>query len=104
MPQVSDAFLTDLGLKRADHAVHEWGDEPGSEILRAGLTHPVLQRMLAEAERLAPYLKLSRDVVFGLLPDLVIGELERELTAPGPGGAPGRRSVSAESTGGEDRE
>jgi hypothetical protein len=28
MPQASDALLAELGLQRADHAVHEWGDEP----------------------------------------------------------------------------
>ena len=50
MPRVSDAFLAELGLKRADHPVHEWGDDPGSEIWRAGLTHPVLCRMLESAE------------------------------------------------------
>ena len=100
----SHTFIAELGLQRANHAVHEWDDDPGSEILRAGLIHPVLQRMLAEAEALAPFLKLSTDVVFSLLRDLVIEESEGELTTPGPGGTPGRRSVSSESTGEDDRE
>ncbi len=39
MPRVSDAFLAELGLERADHAAHEWGDDPASKIRRACLTH-----------------------------------------------------------------
>ena len=37
----------------------------------------MLHRVLESAERLAPFLKLNRDVVFGLLTDLVIEEAER---------------------------
>jgi len=77
MPQASDALLSDLGLQRADHAVHEWSDEPGSKIFRAGLTHPGLHRMLAKAEEWAPMLLLNREVVFSVLRDLVIEESER---------------------------
>ncbi len=77
MPSSIDALLAELGLQRGDHAVRERGDEPGSEIWRAGLTHPVLCRILESAEALAPFLKLSRDVVFAMLRDLVIEEAER---------------------------
>ena len=77
MPGGIDAFLAELGLECAEHITREWGDDPGSQIQRAGLTHEVLHRMLESAERLAPFLKLSRDVVFGLLCDLVIEEAER---------------------------
>ena len=35
MPHASDAFLAELGLKRADYPTHEWGDDPGSKIRRA---------------------------------------------------------------------
>ena len=77
MPREIDTFLAELGLERADDQIHEWGDDPGSQIQRAGLTHEVLHRVLESAERLAPFLKLSRDVVFDLLCDLVIEEAER---------------------------
>ena len=77
MPQGIDAFLAELGLERAEPTGYEWGDDPGSQIQRAGLTHEVLHRVLESAETLAPFLKLSRDVVFGLLTDLVIEEAER---------------------------
>jgi len=77
MPRGIDAFLAELGLERAEPTGYEWGDDPGSQIQRAGLTHEVLHRMLESAEALAPFLKLSRDVVFGLLCDLVIEEAER---------------------------
>ena len=40
MPRVSDAFLAELGLKRADHPVHEWGDDPGSRDLAGGPDPP----------------------------------------------------------------
>ena len=61
MPRVSDAFLAELGLRRADHPVHECGDDPASRIQRAGLNHEVLSRMLEAAERLAPFLQASGD-------------------------------------------
>ena len=32
MPQVSDAFLAELGLQRADHATYPWSDDPGGKI------------------------------------------------------------------------
>jgi hypothetical protein len=73
----TEAFLAELGLQRADHPVHEWGDDPGSRTWRAHLTHPVLCRMLEEAESLAPLWKVSREVAFSLLCDLVIEESER---------------------------
>jgi hypothetical protein len=28
MPTATDAFLAELGLRRADHAVHKWSDDP----------------------------------------------------------------------------
>jgi hypothetical protein len=77
MTRPIDTFLADLGLKRADHPVREWGDDPGSKIRRACLNHTVMNRMQEEAEKLAPFLNLSRDVVFGLLRDLASGEAER---------------------------
>jgi hypothetical protein len=77
MPHASDAFLAELGLQRADHPVHEWAVDPGGKTWRTHLNHPVLLRMLESAEALAPFLKLSRDVAFGLPRDLVIEEAER---------------------------
>jgi hypothetical protein len=108
-------LLAELGLQRADHPLHEWTDDPGGKTWRAGLTHPVLQRKLAGAGRLAFYSKPDRDLVLAALRDLLIAdaerspyglvaseqgaESERELTTPGPQGTPGRRSVPAESAG-----
>ncbi len=77
MSSATDTFLAELGLHRSGPRPDQWGDDPGSQIRRAGLTHPVLHRMLEQAEKLAPFLKLSRGAVFGLLRDLVIEEAER---------------------------
>jgi hypothetical protein len=77
MLHASDTFLAELGLERSGPRPDQWGDDPGRHIWRAGLTHPVLQRMLATAEQLAPVLRLTPEVVFGLLRDLVIEESER---------------------------
>jgi hypothetical protein len=93
MPRVSDAFLADLGLERSGPRPDQWGDDPESKIWRAGLTHPVLMRMLESAEKLAPYLKLIRDVVLGFLCDRVIEEAERSpfgLAATEEGGEAAR--------------
>ena len=49
-----DTFLAELGLERAEPTGYEWGDDPGSQIRRASLTHEVLHRMLESAEALAP--------------------------------------------------
>ena len=68
---------SDLLGERSGPRPREWSDDPGSKIWRAGLTHPVLQSMLESVETLAPFLKLSRDVVFAMLRDLVIEEAER---------------------------
>ena len=73
----TDAFLAELGLEHAEPTGYEWGDDPGSQTRRAGPTHEVLHRMLESAEALAPFLKLTRGVVFDLLCDLVIEEAER---------------------------
>ena len=54
MATATNTLLAELGLQRSGPRADQWGDEPGSEIWRAGLTHPVLQRMLAMAEELAP--------------------------------------------------
>ena len=56
-----DAFLAELGLERADYTIHQWAADPASQICRAGLTHAVLYRILELAEKLAPFLKLTRD-------------------------------------------
>ena len=77
MTSGTDAFLAELGLRRADHAIHPWGNGPGSKIQRACLNHTVMSRMLEGAEQFAPSLNLSREVVFALLRDLVIEEAER---------------------------
>ena len=77
MPKVSDAFLAELGLQRADHAVHPWSDDPARKIQRAGLTHAVMSRMLESAEALAPFVKCDKAVVLGWLRDLVLEESER---------------------------
>ena len=65
MPRPIDTFLADLGLERSAPRADQWGDDPGSKIWRAGLTHAVMSRMLEEAEALAAFLKLDRGVVFG---------------------------------------
>jgi len=46
MPRGIDAFLAELGLERPAPSGYEWGDNPGSQIRRAGLTHEVLHRVL----------------------------------------------------------
>ena len=74
----TDRFLAELGLESSGPRAQQWGDDPDSKILRANLTHPVLQRMLESAEAPAPFLKLSREVVFAMLRDLVVEEPERE--------------------------
>jgi len=51
MPTATNAFLAELGLQSSGPRAHQWGDDPGSEIWRASLTHPVLQRMPAKAEQ-----------------------------------------------------
>ena len=102
MPSGTDAFLAELGLERAGPTAQRWGDDPGSQIRRAGLNHEVMGRVLESAERLAPFLKLSRDVAFGLLTDLVIEEAERapfglvprEQVAEAAGEPPTRGSTS----------
>jgi len=96
MPRVSDDFLAELGLQRSGLRADHWGDDPGSEIWRAGLTHPVLHRMLEEAEKLAAFLKLDREVVFGWLRDLVLEESERSpfgLVARDPEGESAREAA-----------
>ena len=52
-PNLTDFFLADLGLQRAGHPTYEWGNDLSSQIRRAGLTHPVLHRLLEEAGKLA---------------------------------------------------
>ena len=102
MPRVSDAFLAELGLEGSGPRPCEWGDDPGSEIQRAGLTHPVLCRMLESVETLAPFLKLNRDVVFAMLRDLVSGESERSpfgLVARDPESDSEREPVASGSIG-----
>ena len=97
MPQASDTFLAELGLKRFEHAVHPRSDDPGSEIWRAHLTHPVLCRMLESAETPAPFLRLDTAVVFAMLRHLVIEESERSpfgLAAIEQGAESGREPAS----------
>jgi hypothetical protein len=38
MPTGTDTFLAELDLEPADQAVRKRGNDPGSEILRGGLT------------------------------------------------------------------
>jgi len=90
MPTATDTLLSELSLQRSGPRTDPWGGEPGSEIWRASLTHPVLHRMLAKAEEWAPMLGLTREVVFGLLRDLMIEESERSPLWPGGQGARGR--------------
>ena len=93
----TDFFLADLGLERSGPRPCQWGNDPDSKIRRANLTHAVMSRMLEEAESLAPFLKLSRDVVFGFLCDLVIEEAERSpygLVAIEEGGESAREQAS----------
>jgi hypothetical protein len=77
MPRGTDTLLAELGLKHADPTGHEWSNDPASQIDRTGLNHQVLSRMLEAAEALAPFLKLDKGVVFGLIRDLVIEEAGR---------------------------
>jgi hypothetical protein len=98
MPRASDTFLAELGLEHAEPTGYEWGDDPASQTQRAGLNHAVMGRMLEAAEQLAPFLKLSRDVVFGLLRDLVFEEANRApfglvAMGRGPGVAAHARST-----------
>jgi hypothetical protein len=92
-----DAFLTELGLERSGPRADQWADDPRSKMRLAGLNHDVLLRMLESAENLAPFLKLSREVVFDLPYDLVIEEAERApfgLVAVGEGSASAREQAT----------
>jgi hypothetical protein len=65
MPRGIDTFLAELGLEHAEPTGYQRGDDPASQIQRAGLNHAVLSRMLGAVEALAPFLKLDKAVVFG---------------------------------------
>jgi hypothetical protein len=77
MSRSIDTFIAELGLKRAAHPTHHGRRGPVAQFERADLNHAVLHRMLEEAEALAPFLKLDRAVVWGLIRDLVLEEAER---------------------------
>jgi len=71
MPSRTDTLLPALGLQRSGPRPDQWGDDPGSRIWRAGLTHAVLHRMLAKAE--APRCRFQTSGAYPDLPSVLLG-------------------------------
>jgi hypothetical protein len=55
MPRDTDAFLAELGLERADPTGFDLGDDPLSQIERAGLNHAVMGRFQMPPQWRCPF-------------------------------------------------